>query len=417
MYSTSLFVADQRHHALYALNTAEPTPGEPTPYVVAEDSVLAEHAGMLQLPDHRIAYLDDAAGELRILAHADSGRLYLKHRVSVAIPGEHLAVSPDGAWVGVGTGFGAEFSATTDQITLVHLYPQGDDAPRGYRVRTRPGEHGIALSTEGLWLRHREPGAVQYIPFTEIIQAGPHVPQVHGVSDTRVGNAAHGEAFDPQTETFYTATENGLESFRVRTAENGAAEILPQPKIDWAAGGGARAFFLRCRPAYRQLATTLRAGGENPRQWHNWPNWVFTCDLDTGTVATADVGPGLVFRCAQTPTALAVTRVHPDGDELVVFNSSDLSLRGRWALPGMDRAPRPGHEPWDDADRRAIAAHPNREEVAVSRGGHGQVHLIDVSRPGTELKTVQFPSPLRDGGHLGWFDDQSPAREFDTVGR
>ena len=203
----SLILADQRQHCLYAID-AETLNIE----TIDSDTVLAEHAGFLQLPDHRIAYLDDAYGELVLLAKTEKG-FTASQRVAIAIPGEHLTVSPDGRWILVGTGFGAEFSATTDQITLVDLYPENLSRPRPYRVRTVPGEHGVGLSNNLAWVRHRIPGNIQTISLKEITEAGPHVPQVHGHFTQEIDDTGHGDAFDPLTQTFFVATARGLEQF------------------------------------------------------------------------------------------------------------------------------------------------------------------------------------------------------------
>lgn len=406
----SLILADQRQHCLYAID-AETLNIE----TIDSDTVLAEHAGFLQLPDHRIAYLDDAYGELVLLAKTEKG-FTTSQRVAIAIPGEHLTVSPDGRWILVGTGFGAEFSATTDQITLVDLYPENLSRPRPYRVRTAPGEHGVGLSDNLAWVRHRLPGNIQTISLKEITEAGPHVPQVHGHFTHEIDDTGHGDAFDPLTQTFFVATARGLEQF-VSSKNDQATPAGVIPWLPWGSEATARAFFLRIQPRQRIIVTTLRQGGECPTQWHTWKNWVWIHNIDTGKTLTAPAGEGLVFRCALTPTAVALTRIHPHGDELLVFNLYDLSLRGRWKLPRMSRAPKVGYEPWDNADRRAIAASPAEEKIAVSRGGHGEVHLFDVSRAGTLPRTLKVPSALSDGGHLGWFSFTLEADNMDTVGR
>ncbi|MFF9012311.1 hypothetical protein ACF09C_04960 [Streptomyces sp. NPDC014870] len=51
--------------------------------------------------------------------------------------------------------------------------------------------------------------------------------------------------------------------------------------------------------------------------------------------------------------------------------------------------------PWDAVRWRAIAASPGAAYTAVSRGGHGEVHLFEGMSP---LTTLQVPTPLDDGG-------------------
>ncbi|GAA4895377.1 hypothetical protein GCM10023237_12170 [Streptomyces coeruleoprunus] len=63
--------------------------------------------------------------------------------------------------------------------------------------------------------------------------------------------------------------------------------------------------------------------------------------------------------------------------------------------------------------RRAVAASPGSPLIAVSRGGHGEVHLFDGTEPAT---TLEVPTPLDDGGHLAVIAPDDGA-EGDPVGR
>ena len=167
---------------------------------------------------------------------------------------------------------------------------------------------------------------------------------MHGHFTQEIDDTGHGDAFDPLTQTFFVATARGLEQFV--SSKNG--QVAPADIIPWLSGeegDTARAFFLRIQPRQRIVVTTLRQGGERPTQWHTWKNWVWIHNIDTGKTLAVPAGEGLIFRCALTPTAVALTRIHPHGDELLVFNLYDLSLRGRWKLPHMSRAPKAGYEP------------------------------------------------------------------------
>jgi hypothetical protein len=118
---------------------------------------------------------------------------------------------------------------------------------------------------------------------------------------------------------------------------------------------------------------------------------------------------------------VAYARVHPDGDELVLIatDSGTPRVTARLPLPAMDGAPRPGGTPWDGVQRRAIAASPGSPLVAVTRGGHGEIHLVDAdwaSVPNAPVTTLSVPTPLNDGGHLALVTPGSGAHG-DTVGR
>jgi hypothetical protein len=80
----------------------------------------------------------------------------------------------------------------------------------------------------------------------------------------------------------------------------------------------------------------------------------------------------------------------------------------------MDGAPRRGGTPWDGVQRRSVAASPACGLVAATRGGHGEIHLVDTA--GGPPRTVTVPTPLDEGGHLALVA-RGDGAEGDTVGR
>ncbi|MHA7304067.1 hypothetical protein ACX80E_02300 [Arthrobacter sp. TMN-49] len=405
-----LVVADQRAEAIGFIDPVSQTVTGWIPHMA-----LAEHAGILPLGNGRCAWVDDAGGSLVVMdpfaATEADPTAAIEHRISVAIPGEHLACDPAGRFVAVTTGLGDSWEPWSDLLSVVDL--QAPEGPRSRRIRTRTGEPGVVLATtpDGprVVLRHRAPGGIESVAVDAILAGGVHCPQVRGENIETVGAAGHGDAYDPLTGTLFVATERGLECFDVR-----GPVPRPLPIRSWDADG--RAYFLRYCPRRRLLVAVLRDGGEHPRQWDTWGNTLWVHDIDANTTRTTPLGDGMIFRFALTGTAIAVARIHPAGDELGVYCTQTLQERGRWSLPPMDKAPRPGAEPWDNADRRAVAASDSCEWVAVTRGGHGEVHLIDTAVPGAALVTVQVPGSLNDGGHLAWLN-RSVASPGDTVGR
>ncbi|MGJ3190033.1 hypothetical protein [Paenarthrobacter sp. FR1] len=400
-----LMVADQNAASVAFM---DPTSG--TIHRSLDSVVLAEHAGILPLGSGKCAFVDDAGGALVIVdGFTDTSHLLFP----VAIPGEHLACDPTGRYVAVTTGLGLSWEPWSDLLTIVDL--KSDGGPASRRIRTRVGEPGVVVgeTPDGpvAVVRHREPGAIESFSVERILAEGIHCPPLQGLK-VGVSSDGHGDAFDPLTGTMFVATGPGLERFDIRK---------PQPKtlptVPWGIAG--RAYFLRFCPEKRIVVAVLRNGGEEPRNWTAWSNALWVHHVDTGLTRTAPLGPGLVFRFALTATGIAAARIHPDGDELTMHelrSSEKLELRAIWRLPAMDGAPRPGHEPWDNAERRAIAASPDSELVAVTRGGHGELHLVDTLMPGAPLITHHLDTPLHDGGHLAWL---STARNLpgDTVGR
>ncbi len=374
--------------------------------------VLAEHAGFLPLGGGKCAFIDNAGGALVVV---DAFCDVPPRIIPVAIPGEHLACDPPGRFIAVTTGLGLSWEPWSDLLTVVDL--QSDGGPTSRRIRTRAGEPGVVVSETpdgpAAVVRHREPGGIESISIKQILDEGVHCPQLQGLQ-VNASPDGHGDAFDPTTGTMFVATGQGLERFDVRKPQ---PQILPA--IAWGVPG--RAYFRRFCPRRRVVVAVLREGGAEPRSWATWNNTLWVHHLDTGQTQSTPLGQGLVFRFALTATGIASARVHPDGDQLTMHHlgPSDVAapeLRGTWELPSMDGAPRPGHEPWDNAERRAIAASPSSEFVAVTRGGHGEVQVVDTAEPGNHLQTIALDTPLHDGGHLAWLsaEDTAPG---DTVGR
>ncbi|WP_458106553.1 hypothetical protein M1D51_11470 [Arthrobacter sp. R3-55] len=373
--------------------------------------VLAEHAGFLLLGGGKSAFIDDAAGALIIVdAFGEEPPL----TVPVAIPGEHLACDPKGRFIAVTTGLGLSWEPWSDLLTVVDL--KSDGGPTSRRIRTRAGEPGVVVSETpngpAAVVRHREPGGIESFSIKRILEEGVHCPQIRG-QQLSASPDGHGDALDPTTGIMFVATGGGLERFDVRKSR---PEALPS--LDWGVPG--RAYFLRFCPRRRVLVAVLREGGAEPRNWATWNNTLWVHHVDSNRTETAPLGKGLVFRFALTATGISTARVHPDGDQLAVHHlgpaGHGLKLRGTWELPSMEGAPRPGHEPWDNAERRAIAASPSSELVAVTRGGHGEVHVVETSVPGSPLRTITLDTPLHDGGHLAWVSS-ADAAPGDTVGR
>lgn len=98
------------------------------------------------------------------------------------------------------------------------------------------------------------------------------------------------------------------------------------------------------------LWSCVRGGPGDPGQWPDWSNDAWWHHLDTGVTGKLDLGPGLVFRLAVTARHIAYTRVHPDGDELILLNAPPTDgsrpvVGARLPLPAMSGAPRRGGTP------------------------------------------------------------------------
>ncbi|MFE9833669.1 hypothetical protein ACFYP4_00775 [Streptomyces sp. NPDC005551] len=392
-----LLVSDHVAGSVYALTVPD---GTVTGHLTGRH--LSEHAGFLALPGGRVACVDDRRGELLVLD--PFGDELVELAVPVAVPAEHLACDPSGRRLAVTTGLGENAEPWSDLLTVVDL--AGGEAAR---VRTRTGEPGATVlggDDPLVVLRHREPGALAVHRFADLLAAPPGCPVVTPHALLPLPDDGHGDAQDPGSGQVFAATGAGVHSAR-RKGDTLVAETV----IPWESP--ARGWYLRLDTRRRALWTTLRGGAPDPLRWPDWTNHAWRHDLETGLTLLTELGPGLVFRLALARNDTAFTRIHPDGDELVLLGAGD-TLR-RVPLPAMDGAPRHGGTPWEGVERRAVAASPGFDWVAVTRGGHGEVHLVD-AETGQEANRLLLSTPLHHGGHVMLLSRNDGA-DGDPVGR
>ncbi|MHC0430356.1 hypothetical protein ACX6XY_09210 [Streptomyces sp. O3] len=385
-----LLVADQVAGAVHLLSLPN---GRTTARL--EGRHLAEHAGFLALPGDRAAFVDDRAGELVVLApFADEPEEPVESVTAVAVPAEHLAGDPGGRRLAVSTGLGRNWEAWSDLLTVVDLAASG--GPSAVRVRTRTGEPGVTVlgaDDPRVVLRHREPGALAAYRHSELLAAAPACPPVAPYATLPLPGDGHGDAQDPLHGRLFAATGDGVH--RARITPDGA--LVAEEPLGW--GGPGRGYYLRLDPVRRTLWSCVRGGPPAPDAWPDWTNHAWWHRLDSGRTGRLDLGPGLVFRLAVAARRVAYARVHPDGDELILLDAADPAVTARIPLPAMDGAPKPGGTPWDGVQRRAIAASPGGPLVAVTRGGHGEICLVN-SEHLDEQEVLTVPTPLDEGGHL-----------------
>ncbi|MFY1676980.1 hypothetical protein [Streptomyces sp. WMMC905] len=392
-----LFVSDHLAGAVHVLTVPDGTPVQRL-----SSRHVSEHAGFLALPGGRTACVDDRRGELLILdPHAE--RL-VERAFPVAVPAEHLACDPSGRHLAVTTGLGANETPWSDLLTVIDL-TTGDTST----VRTRVGEPGVTvLGGEDplVVLRHREPGQWAAHHFADLLAAPPGCPPATPRSVLPLPDDGHGDAQLPDTGHVFAATSRGVHRARRR-----GGALAAETPIPW--GSRSRGWYLRLDTRRRALWSTLRGGDPDPRLWPEWTNHAWRHGLDTGHTDHVDLGPGLVFRLALARRHTAFTRVHPDGDELILLSPDDTVRRV--PLPAMDGAPRRGTTPWEGVQRRAIAASPASDWIAVTRGGHGEVHIVDAVT-GHEAARPRPGTPLHHGGHLA-LRSRDDGADGDPVGR
>jgi hypothetical protein len=216
----------------------------------------------------------------------------------------------------------------------------------------------------------------------------------------------HGDALAPDTGEVFAATGEG-----VHRARRKGDVLVHETVVPW--GSPARGWYLRLDSRRPALWSTLRGGAPDPLRWPEWTNQAWRHDLGTGRTLRTELGPGLVFRLAFARRHTAFTRIHPDGDELILLGT-DGTVR-RVPLAAMAGAPRRDATPWEGVQRRAVAASPGSDWIAVSRGGHGEVHLVD-AEAGHEVTRLRPGTPLHHGGHMT-LRSRDDGADGDPVGR
>ncbi|MCG3043338.1 hypothetical protein ACLIYM_11400 [Streptomyces fenghuangensis] len=396
----TLLVSDHVDGALYALTVPD---GTVTHRLTGRH--ISEHAGFLALPGGRVACVDDRRGELLVLD--PFGGELVELAVPVAVPAEHLACDPSGRRLAVTTGTGRNSEPWSDLLTVVDLATEETS-----RVRTRAGEPGVTVPGGGdplVVLRHREPGALAVHRFADLLAAPPGCPPATPHALLPLPDDGHGDAYAPGPGRVFAATGEG-----VHRARRAGDALTAEPVIPWGSPG--RGWYLRLDTRRQALWSTLRGGAPDPVRWPEWTNRAWRHDLETGRTHLTDLGPGLVFRLALSRRHAAFARIHPDGDELVLLDADgpDGAVR-RLPLTAMDGAPRRGDTPWEGVQRRAVAASPDSDWVAATRGGHGEVHIVD-AETGSEAARPRLGTPLHHGGHMV-LRARDDGAEGDPVGR
>lgn len=381
-----------------------------TPLARVEGRHLSEHTGFLALPGGRRACVDERAGELLLLdpAGAARGGPLVELALPVAVPAEQLAADPTGRYLALSTGLGAQDGPWSELLTVIDLTTRDC-----VRVRTRPGEPGVSVlgGTDPLVVvRQREPGLLAGYPHRELLAAAPGCPTASPTSTLPLPDDGHGDAQDPLLGRVFAATSEGVH--RARLA---GGALIGESTLGWRADG--RGYFLRLDPLRRQLWSVLRGGPRDPARWSEWTNQAWCHRLDSERTTVTNLGPGLVFRIALARGHAALARIHPDGDELIVLalDGEEPTIVRRVPLPAMNDAPRAGQSPWEGVQRRALAGTSTSDWVAVTRGGHGEVELVDCAGQ-RESRRLRLPTPLDEGGRLAMIGE-GDAAEGDPHGR
>jgi hypothetical protein len=349
-----------------------------------EGMTVNAHAGFLTLPDGRLLFIDETAGELVALQVAGDAGQEIVGRVPVPGPVSHFAVDPGLAYAVVGAG------DERQPLTLVNL---GSFTARSFDVEA--GEAGVMLGGDPLTLFHRNDALMQVESYpVDDLGGGKITPAA--VVDT--GAAGHGEAIHHDLGRLYLATDDGLD-----VVEIGQDGLAYRTTVPWAASGsdGGRAYFVRMGEQHLFSYIADRAAAET--EWGTWRNDAYVVDLATEQATRVPIGPGLVYRFGFSDRYALFFNVHPDGDNAHLIDTDPASAAfgavvASIPLDPMTNGPKAGQSPWE-AEGRIAAVTPDGGLGFVTHGGDGLISVIDTDAQ-TVITKLETPTPLQGGGNM-----------------
>lgn len=367
-----------------------------------DGATLNDHAGFLMLPDGRLLFADAATEELvAVQVDAPDGPEVVGR---VPLPGvvSHIAVDPTASYAVVGS------DAPRAALTLVDL-----SSYTSRPVAVEAGEAGVMIGGDPVTLYHRNDALLQVEAYpVDAVQRGSTTP----TAVVPTGAFGHGEAIDHGRGRLYLATDDGLDVI----ALGPDGELSFEATIPWDASGrtGGRGYFLRLAPDNRHLISYMADRGTEETPWGEWRNDAYLADLETNEATRVELGAGLVYRFALSDPYALFFSMHPDGDNAHLLDVDPASptfgtVVAVIPLDPLANGPTAGESPWE-SESRIAAITPDGATGFVSRGGEGQITVIDTAER-TVSGTIEVPTPLTGGGYMTVVTPDMPFA--DTIGR
>ena len=379
------------------------------------------HAGSVQLGHGRIAFMDESAPQLDVLAIRADGTARIA---------EHYAIPDgDGRWERAGwlstdaahrhLAVGSDFDGSTDQrVTVIDLESGKErtaEIPTSAVTLATTGETGTEevetfLVGSPLRLVVTAGGRLDAYLVSSILQGVTHP---HRVATTPLGAYPHGPLVDASGTVVGSDLATGVQTVHVTATGFSHARSTAYPE----------AHAQRYRPRMAPDGTTAvgTQAGTTPAgtTWDHVPAWLTTTSTSSSIMRSVALGEGTASRAAVTSRFAAVALTSGSGDSLVlVRKASDGAYDGRaisLPLEPLSAGPVAGR-PAAGAPARAVAATDDGRSVFVTRGGEGTVTQISTrgSRPSV-TRTITLPTALQDGGYLTTVD--SSTTPYDLSGR
>lgn len=367
-----------------------------------DGATLNDHAGFLMLPDGRLLFADATTEELvAVQLDAPDGPAVVGR---VPVPGlvSHFAVDPTASYAVVGS------DAPSSALTLVDL-----SSYTSRPMAVEAGEAGVMIGGNPVTLYHRNDKLLQVEAYpVASVQRGSTTP----TSVVATGAFGHGEAIDHRRGRLYLATDDGLDV----VALGAEGELAFEATIPWDASGrtGGRGYFVRLSPDNRHLVSYMADRGTEETPWGEWRNDAYLVDLETDEATRVELGAGLVYRFALSDPYALFFSMHPDDDAAHLLDVDPASptygtVVAVIPLDPLANGPTADASPWE-SESRIAAITPDGATGFISRGGEGQITVIDTAER-VVSGTIEVPSALSGGGYMTVVTPDMPF--VDTVGR
>ena len=365
-----------------------------------QDVVLNSHAGTIPLGDGSVLFVDELGQRLvRLEVHGDHVDIH-----EAPVPGHvaHIAIESDHAhYCAVGTSAEDEH-----QLLLVDL--------ESWEVTSLQlpdaGEVGLMVSHDNLFHRNSKLNRLEAYELQTLLDG-----TVEMLGTVEIGTAGHGEALNEETGELFMLTDDGVDIAYWESPELSFGKTLEWP----ASEPSSRGYFARLIGEGSHLLTYTADRSAPETEWHTWKNRSVIYDIASGEPIVADFPDGYVFRYALAMHSAAFVVIGADDDVLISIDTDPESVTFGTVLstvtldPMSDRAA-PGDRFYEKAAYRALTVSPDGSQVFVTRGGDGEVQIIEPT-VGTIAGSLQHESPLTGGGTLAVFGTAVPV--WDTIGR